>query len=353
MTSDRWGEAFDVDFRLVTVDRRTGDETGEVEGLQRAGRVSRNLDSQTKESGSVEVVGAPDFGAQLVRLHADFSWPDGETATEALGTFVPSWSDRTADGEASRVTVTLSGRLSELAGDYFDAPVTFAAGTPTVSAAASIAAEAGFEVVAEPSSHTLASSRSYGAGDEDQSKLSAINDLLALAGFSSAETDAMGRVVLRRYVEPSRRPVAAAFREGPRSRMLREVVDSRDASGVPNVVHAVFSTPESTVVGVAVDEDPASPFSLQSRGYRVVRRERYSDDATQAAANHKAAELLRSSQSLVRRVTFEYAYRPDVGLGSVVEVGYPSAGVETFVAVRTQDVSLGDGLMVRCEGREV
>lgn len=352
MTS-RWGEAFDVDFRLVTVDRRTGGETGEVAGLRRAGRVSRNLDSQTKESGSVEVVGAPDFGAHLVRLYADFSWPDGETAAEALGTFVPSWSDRTADGEASRVTVTLSGRLSELAGDYFDHPVTFAAGTPTVSAAASIAAEAGFEVVAEPSSHVLASSRSYGAGDEDQSKLSVINDLLALAGFSSAETDPMGRVVLKRYTEPSRRPVALSFSEGPRSRMLREVVDSRDSSGVPNVVHAVYSTPESTVVGVAVDEDPASPFSLQSRGFRVVRRERYSDASTQAAADRKAAELLRSSQSLVRRVTFEHPYNPAARLGEVVAVDYPSADVSTSVAVRTQDVALGDGLMVRCEGREV
>lgn len=346
-----WGRPFSHSLRLMLVDRSTGLEVAQVDGLLRKGRVSRNQDSDHKESGSVEVVGAPDFGSRLARLYADVTFQGGGTETVVLGTFVPSTAKRKSDGSHSVTPVELVGRLSELDGDEFDAPVTFAAGTPTVAAAASIAEAAGFEVVADASTHVLSTSRTYGV--DGGSKLKAINDLLGVAGFNSASTDAMGRLVLSRYVEPSRRPVAKEFREGGGSRLLKDVVDELDASEVPNVVHAVYTTPEATVVGVAVDSDPASKWSTVARGYRKVKTYRYSDAATQAEADAKAARLLAETRSVVHRVTFSHVFDPAVGVGSAVVLDYPSAGVAALrLAVRVQDVDLGDGLVVKCEGRE-
>lgn len=346
MTS--WDSSFTHTTRLVLVDRSTGREVGEVDGLLRGGRVSRNADSTAKESGRVTVAGSPSFGSRLVRLYADVKPADGAAVSVALGTFVPSVSSRGFDGAVSKTPVELAGRLSELDGDAFDAPVTFAAGTPTVAAAASIAEEAGFRVVADPSTHVLASSRTYGV--DDGSKLQAVNDLLSLAGFSSAETDAMGNMVMRRYREPSERPTTWTFKEGTGSRLLADVTDELDVSEVPNVVHAVYSTPEATVVGVAVDDDPASPWSVPSRGYRKAKVYRYSDAATQAQADAKAASLLANSRGAVRRITFSHTYRP-LAVGDVVALEYPSAEVSARVAIRTQDIDLGPGLVVECEGR--
>lgn len=345
-----WGRPFAHTLRLMLVDRSTGLEVAQVDGLLRKGRVSRNQDSDHKESGSVEVVGAPDFGSRLARLYADVEFQGGGTESVVLGTFVPSAAKRTSDGSHSVTPVELVGRLSELDGDEFDAPVTFAAGTPTVAAAAEIARAAGFEVVADPSTHVLSSSRTYGV--DEGSKLKAINDLLSVAGFSSASTDAMGRLVLSKYVEPSRRPLDAEFREGQGSRLLREVVDELDAADVPNVVHAVYSTPEATVVGVAVDSDPASKWSTVARGYRKVKTYRYNDAATQDEADAKAARLLAENRSVVHRVTFSHTFDPGVRVGSAVALEYPGAGVSARLAVRTQDIDLGDGLVVKAEGRE-
>ena len=344
-----WGSSsFTHSLRLVLVDRSTGREVGEVDGLLRKGRISRNQDSDAKESGTVEVVGVPDFGSRLARLYADVTFTGGGGESVCLGTFVPSFSSRKASGALSTVSVDLTGRLSELAGDMFDAPVTFPAGTPTVAAAAQIARDAGFEVVADASTHVLAASRTYGIDEE--SKLHAVNDLLDAAGFSSASTDAMGRVLMQRYVEPSKRP-AVTMREGE-AKLLREVTDELDSSEVPNVVHAVYETSEETVVGVAVDSDPASQWSTVGRGYRIVKVYRYSDAATQAKADERAATLLAESRSVVHRVTFSHIYDPRVSVGGVVDLQYPTAGVSARLAVRTQDIDLGNGLIVKAEGRE-
>lgn len=345
---DGWDKPFTYSCRLVLVDRSTGAEAGVVEGLLRGGRVTRNADSAARESGRVTVAGRPSFGSRLVRLYADVEFGGGGKESVALGTFVPQVSRTDYDGAVATTPVELVGRLSELDGDAFDAPVTFPAGTPTVAAAASVAEAAGFRVHADQSTHVLSSPRTYGV--DGGGKLEAVNDLLSLAGFSSAETDAMGALRMRRYVEPSGRPTVHRFTDGEGTRLLRDVTDELDVSEVPNVVHAVYETPETTVVGVAVDDDPASPWSVAARGYRKAKVYRYADSSSQADADARAASLLASSRSAVRRVTFRHTYVP-ISPGDVVSVEYASAGVSARVAVRVQDIDLGAGLVVECEGR--
>lgn len=343
-----WTKPFAASFRAVYVDRLSGEETGEVAGLLSGGSVSRNLDTDSKESGEISVAGEFEPGGRLVRLYADVT-QDGETQAECLGTFVPNVEGYEYDGAARTYDVELDGRLSELSADVPDYPLTYPLGTPAVAAAREIAEGAGFEVIADESTYVLGANRTYGL-DEDESKLSIINDLLDLAGFSSARCDAMGRILFERYAKPAARPVAATMREGAGCTLERSATLKRDVSEVKNVVRCVYETQDETVIGIATDDLATSEYSTVSLGRRNVGTYRYTDSATKAQADAKAAELLAGMRDVVTAVEVTHVYRP-LRLGEVVALSYPSAGIEGKFTIRTQDISLGDAMETECELR--
>lgn len=355
-----WSLPFTAAYRYMRVSRATGLETERLTGILDDGTIERNDDTTCKESATVTAVDWRGIGPDLVRVYLDAKFEDGSAETVALGTFLPSTSSRTVGGAARTSTVQLTGRLTELADDMFGQAFQLPAGTGAVAYAAQICRDAGFEVLADGSDYKLSVPTAYGlgssegSGDAAEGKLDVVNDLLDRAGFSSARTDEMGRVVMRRYVEPQDRAPSASFIEGASARFLREVDDGRDTSGVANVVYAVYSSQgdggESTgTVGVASDE-AGGEFSIESMGRTVVRKESYSEEATQAEADAKAAELLRTSQAVKRTVTVSHVYAP-LTIGDSFDLSYPSQGVAGRYAVRMQRITLGPGCLTETEGR--
>lgn len=347
-----WSEPFHSEYRFMRVSRSSGAETARLAGFLDGGSIERNADIQVKEKGSVVHSGPLDFGADLVRVYLDASGMfTGWRASVPLGTFLAHVSSRDVEGAVSTCKVELSGRLSELSQDQFERPVSIPAGSDPVAEAAGIARASGLDVVADASDYRLSSTWTFGLDPQGgESKLDAVNDLLEIAGFSSASTDPMGRVLMRRYVSPGDRKPVHDFIEGRNARFLRSMTDECDASGVANVVIAVFSDQESAVTGVAVDSDPTSPYSTVAMGRRIVARYEYGDSATQERADAKAAELLKTNQSVIRRVTFTHAYAP-LSIGDVVSMDYATGGVRELLAIRAQSISLGAGCLVKCEGR--
>lgn len=347
-----WSEPFHSEYRFMRVSRSSGAETARLAGFLDGGSIERNAGTQVKEKGSVVHSGPLDLGSDLVRVYLDATGMyTGWSASVPLGTFLPSTTSRDVEGAVSTCKVELTGRLGELAQDQFERPVSVPSGADPVAKAAEIARGAGLDVIADASTYRLSTAWTFGLDTEGgESKLDAVNDLLEIAGFSSASTDPMGRVVMRRYENPADRAPACSFAEGRDARFLRTMTDELDASGVANVVVVVYSDQESTTVGTAVDADPASPFSTVSLGRRIAARYEYGEAATQERADAKAAELLRTNQSVIRRVTFTHAYRP-VSLGDVVTMDYATGGVRDRLAVRTQAITLGAGCLVKCEGR--
>lgn len=347
-----WGEPFHSEYRYMRVSRATGSETARLPGFLDGGSIERNADTQVKEKGAVNHDGPLEIGADLVRVYLDATGLfTGWTASEPLGTFLASTASRDVRGAVSTCKVDLSGRLDELAKDQFECPISVPAGSDPVEKAVEIARGAGLDVLADPSSYRLSTAWTFGLDDAGgESKLDAVNDLLEIAGFSSAATDPMGRVVMRRYVSPNGRDSVHDFKEGADARFLRSMTDELDASDVANVVVAVFSDQDSTVIGTAVDSDPRSPYSTASIGRRLVARYEYNYAATQRQADAKAAELLKTNQSVIRRVTFVHAYTP-LSVGDVVSMGYATGGVRESFAIRAQSISLGAGCLVKCEGR--
>lgn len=367
MASCDWGERFDASYLFVRVSRSTGHELELLDNVQAGGSVERNQDTQAFESATLPFVGSLDIGADLVRCYLVPTQRGRERDRVAIGTWLPSTPDRTASGAYSHGTAKLYGRLRELADDAFDMPVSLAAGTRLVDWARSVCEGAGLSVVTDRSDAALTQTWTFGtsrAGDSDgcSTKLGAVNKALALAGFDSARTDPMGRVVMRRSRDVDARTAVWSFREGRGARFLSEVTEEFDKSSVANVVHADYSGQGAdnaavTVRGIAIDSDPASPYSTASVGRRIVANYDYDDlpagssaAEMQATANAKAAELLSTQRSVIRRAGFTHAYCP-VTVGDVVTFEYGSARMSGAYAIRKQNIDLGAGCIVTEEAR--
>lgn len=367
MASCDWSRPFESSYLLVRVDRRTGAETEVLDNALPGGSVERNQDTTTFESASVDYAGSLDIGADLVRCYLVPTQGGAACDRVPVGTWLPSTPSRTSDGRYSHGTAKMYGRLRELADDAFDSPVSLPAGTELLAWARETCEASGLAVVADASDAVLTQTWTLGTartGDADDcsTKLAAVNRALDLAGFDSARTDSMGRVVMRRSRDVDARAAVWAFEEGATARFLSEATEEFDKGGVANVVHADYSGrdaggEELTVRGIAIDSDPASPYSTTSMGRRIVASYSYDDlpegstaAEMQAAANAKAAELLATQRSVIRRVGFTHTYAP-VTVGDVVTFDYPSAAISGAYAIRKQTISLGAGCQVTEEAR--
>lgn len=353
---------FAVSFRVMRVDRKSGAETERLQGMVDGGSIERNQDTTVTESGSIDYVGdISGFANDLLRIWADLTYEDDTSESIALGTFLADGPKREISGGDSTVTpLSLYGRLRELSDDQFAQPLSVPSGSNPLDVVEDIITNCGLELAAHNECpYRLGSTWTFGMDTDTTSgsKLDAINELLDLAGWNAARTDPMGRVVLTPYVNPSDRASSWEFVEGAGARFLRSMTDERDWFDVANQVKVIYGNQDAEYVGIAVDDDPDSEFSTVTRGRVIGRTETYSDipdgagaEEIQSMADAKAAELLATERSVIRRVTFTHIYAP-ITLGDVVRLSYPSGGVDGLFAVRTQTIGLKAGLPVECEAR--
>ncbi len=354
----KWDERIAMtSFRFMRVSRESGLETEVIRAL-RGGRITRNLDTDIKESAECPIAEKLDIGPDLVRIYMTCEWAGGETEDVVLGTFLPVIPARSIRSGYSTATVRMYGRLQELVDDAFAAPVTVERGENAVSRAKKVCEDCGLTVVSEPSNYTLSSTRCYGIGSEGatdtDTKLSMVNDLLSLAGFRSAFTDPMGRVVFEKYREPSEIAPAWEFVEGATAKFEADMTEERDYTDVANHVVVYYGPDQEgrAVAAEAWDRDPGSPLSTVSRGRTITRVKSYSelpdgssDQERQKVADAKAKSLLDTEQSVVWRVTMRHAYVP-VKLADTVIVDYASGDVQGKFQERTQVLTLVGGCPV-------
>lgn len=361
-----WGERFaETRYRFMRVSRATGHET-EVIRCLKGGSVTRNDDTRIKESAEASLVESYDFGPDLVRVHMSVRTVSGASMEAVLGTFLPVVPSVDISGARHTHSLRMYGRLQELLDDRFPRPYTVEPGSDAVAVAAGICRDSGLEVVAEPSDYRTTNVRYYGIGaaqsnsETDDTKLGAVNDLLGLAGFRSAHTDAYGRVILERYRDPADIQTSWDFVEGPLARFETDMTEEYDYTSAANhvVVRYGGDNDAEAIVAEAWDTDPGSPLSTVSRGRTITKAYSYTDlpeGKTDAArrdyATRRAATLLRTAQSVVRRVTLTSAYTP-TGINDTVNIDYPTGGVSGKFQIRTQRLSLLGGCPTEVECRQ-
>lgn len=359
-----WGERFaETRYRFMRVSRATGNET-EVVRCLKGGSITRNDDTRIKESAEASLVESYDFGPDLVRVHMNVRTVSGATLDAVLGTFLPVVPSVEITGARHTHSLKMYGRLQELLDDKFARPYTVEPGSDAVAVAARMCADAGLEVVAESSDYRTTNVRYYGVGatqsnsETDETKLGAVNDLLDLAGFRSAHTDVYGRVVLERYRDPADIQTSWDFAEGPSARFETDMTEEYDYTSAANHVVVRYGEGDEAVVAEAWDTDPNSPLSTVSRGRTITTSYSYTDlpegktDAERRDyASRRAATLLRTAQSVIRRVTMITAYTP-TGINDTVNLDYPTGGVSGKFQIRTQRLSLLGGCPTEVECRQ-
>lgn len=366
-----WTKPFTAGYSWWRVDRKsfrqhtnpardfdnTGIETEQVLNITK-GTLQLNDNTATFETGNVSCVGMPDVGTDLIRCYLDATWDDGTTEHVPLGTYNVSVPSRDVRGSFEECNATLDGRLIELQQDVFEEPI-YVQGGYDIGWMTGMALNRNI-TFDKPQSYTaeLVDTRTglyvYGIGasaDDDGTVLSAFNDIAMNAlNLRAANTDPYGRIQLRRPIDYDGEPVWS-FVEGENATFLKNATDERDTTGVCNVVVCVYESDSATVVGVAEDTDPDSPWSIANYGRRKCAVYTYSEEATQQKADEKAARLLEENRSIVRRVTISHVYCP-ARVGDIVEVSYPSAGIYGKFAIRTQDIEIGSaGCMTTSELR--
>lgn len=177
--------------------------------------------------------------------------------------------------------------------------------------------------------------------------LQVINEEMQRIGYSSIYSDMAGVLRCDPYVLPADRSESFAqqrpFDVDGEPIFLSVFEFTDDAPNVPNKVRAV-GTPVGWLPGqtaVAVNDDPASPYSVQNRGYVIEKVytdvNALSQQAVQSYANQQLLNLSKDG----RKAEVRFLHLPGLTLNNVVHFNAPRAGAPMFATVDALTVDLG------------
>lgn len=332
---------------LVTLLDMGGRAVRRLEGVT-GGNVTLSNSTRLRASGSLnltEACGPIDWMTQRVRI--DYT---ANGVSWGLGVFLLSAPTRSYGEAGSTWSVDLSSLLAVPDADCVDSTFTVKAGVNLVGLAADILYETGLECLSvTPSSATATSDMIY---DPGKSRLTIVNELLSAAGYWSAYPDGAGQVHLDPYVRPAARGVVYDFREGARAIHLPEWEREQDMAAVPNKVVFVSqgSADKAGLVGVAVNDDPSSPYSYQARGRWVVETRTGVEAADQESIDSQARRRLIDVSTPSAAITLQHMPVP---IQPNLVVGFTSQGHAARGVVKEIEYTLDPTALVKTKLLEV
>ena len=312
------------------------------------GNITLSNATRLRASGTLDMTdacGPIDWMTQRVRIEYKangVSW--------GLGVFLLSAPTRSYSEVGSKWSVDLSSPLAVPDADCVDSTFTVKAGSNLVGVAADILYETGLERLSiTPSSAVASSDMIY---DPGKSKLTIVNELLAVAGYWSAHPDGMGQVHLDPYTRPAARGVMYDFHEGARAIHLPEWEREQDMGAVPNKVVFVSqgSADKPALVGVAVNDDPSSPYSYPSRGRWVVETRTGVEAADQESITAQARRRLIDVSTPSAGITLQHMPVP---IQPNQVVGFTSQGHACKGVVKEIEYSLDPTSLAKTKLLEV
>jgi hypothetical protein len=191
-----------------------------------------------------------------------------------LGVFLISSADENWKSTGRVWSVELLDRATVPSQEQVDESYSVPVGTLILQTVKAILASCGESITINEAS-TLATSSGM-AWEAGTSKLKIINDLLDVAGYNSLWMDGYGLFQTTPRVLPANRSVTyevlnipRELRDGAQSIYLPDWKRNKDSYKVPNkviAIQAATGTDTAALTGSWTNEDPASPYSYQSRG---------------------------------------------------------------------------------------
>lgn len=335
-------------------DRPLGDEY-DITG----GDLTFSTDARIKGGGQVTVKAhhpAEWWGTKRFQVWAHvntYAWP--------LGVFLPSSPVNDHSGNGVSYSIDLQDKLLVLDQDHIEAALSIPTGTNLVDYIVALIRDAGERKVAiTPSPKENKRPLVWDAGTP---KLTIVNDILDYIGYFSLTCNGNGQYVASPYVVPAERPVGWEFWEGDRALFTPEYTHEQDLMNIPNkIVYIcqssgfvegpfgvdIVETP--MLIGVAKNEDPASPYSFQNRGRWITETKTDIEAESQEIIDKMALTRLENAMDPLTKVTAEAALLP-LTLNDVVH--FRTEFYDMFMSVRKFDMELRPGELMQVTLRKV
>ena len=328
-----------------------GNPIGQLQLLD--GELDGSIHTALRWSGKITVLNsAPEGGWDRYRISIQSTTTgDGATRWHQLGTFIPATSMRPRPGQPAEIELYSS--LLLLQDSCTTETVSVLPTLAILPSAWLFAYEAGVNSdigLGIPGlGPEMREAQVWPAGTPH---LRIVNDLLATAGWTSADVTPTGWVTAEPWRAPSSRGVAHTFRAGPEALHTADWSEEQDVFSIPNrVVCHTAGGEEPALSAFAEDHDPNSPTSIPSRGGRVVTLVEEHEAASQAALQAIADRRIATVTQRVRNITLRHLPVPGVSLNSVVQL--VNDEINERCVVTKQRVPLSSGGLVESNLRVV
>lgn len=297
-------------YALMVDPGNLGDVRGELRGLT-GGRLDLAYYGDTRMGAEITTHGDHGWdGSAAIRIVHTVGDHTGQMLQEPLFTGYVTAASWEGEGDALVTTWTLSGTLHAPEAGVCETGYSVAKGSGALEVIAKICRTIGRPYAMAPSAveYVLGSNRVYEAGS---TWLSVLFDLANASG-NRIGVDALGRLVIERYVAPSERGVDwEADERDPRGMVIGPVTGDMGGFEAPDRVVVRAVSGDSVVTGMAYAPS-GSPQSRGVRGYRLDRFELVSDlspfDADSARA--LARRYMAESSDDLPAVHHSLMYRP-------------------------------------------
>ena len=327
-----WGQSYSASWRVYRVNRKTWADREQLYGVDNVS-ISRTADGGLLESGGMDLSGVfePDYyrivmiaeqGSEVERVDVATLLFDISGGTYNYGTDKPSAEGYSVLYPASKQVI--------LAGEYAPKGVNgaeYAAELLRSSINAPVEVEGGF-ILNENIVHEIGTSI-----------LDAVWAVLKAGGFI-IQIDGRGVVHIRKKpTEP------ALIIDNTNARLLGpEIPHQGDTSELPNRYIVLVGNSKT----IAVNDDPESPISTESRGYYVDYVDESPTPIDGETYSQYANRKLREMSVLENEHSYKREYAPDVMLYSIVRASID--GLEGDLRVDSQSVECGNGITVSEKG---
>ena len=322
-----WSKGFSAAYTMQTVDPAPWRDTGVIQIT--GGTIKRELTGK-RESADVDCKGIEIGVERWVRIYLE-TQQDGASARTALFTGLATSPADEYEGNARSNTLSCYSVLKPC--EDVALPLGWYApqnanGAEVIRQLLSVTPAPVFVESDAPrlSDHIIAES--------NENHLTMIDKILTAIDWR-IQIDGDGTI----HVEPKPLEAVASFDPLENDMIETKVKVSADLYSCPNVYRAT----SGDVTGIARDEDPDSPLSIQNRGREVWKSESGVNLASNESIAQYARRMLKQAQQVKRAASYTRRYMPNVRPSDLIRMGYPAQGLTGVYVVQSQTVALEYG----------
>ena len=322
-----WSKGFSAAYVMQEVDPATWRDTGVIQIT--GGTIKRELTGK-RESADVDCKGIEIGVERWVRIYLE-TQQDGASARTALFTGLATSPADEYEGNARSNTLSCYSVLKPC--EDVDLPLGWYApqnsnGAEVIRQLLSVTPA---PVFVEPDAPTLSD---HIIAESNENHLTMIDKILTAIDWR-IQIDGDGTI----HVEPKPLEPVASFDPLENDMIEAKVKVSADLYSCPNVYRAT----SGDVTGIARDEDPDSPLSIQNRGREVWKSESGVNLASNESIAQYARRMLKQAQQVKRAASYTRRYMPNVRPSDLIRMGYPAQGLTGVYVVQSQTVALEYG----------